>query len=104
MTAEIIVRRPKNKYNDFFRRYQIYINDKLYFDLKRGEEGRATLPEGFYEMIAKIDWCGSKTLKFTAENGGMYEFICQNNVPPFRINEYITSRQDEYLLLEMLNN
>lgn len=65
--AKIIIQRT-NEYNNRWRDYQIYIDNKKVGTIKNGGSIEFEIEEGKHIIEAKIDWCGSPKITVEIKN------------------------------------
>ena len=51
------------------RSFELYLNGIKIADIKDRQTLSFEIPEGKYQLMAKIDWCGSQPLNFEVEEG-----------------------------------
>jgi hypothetical protein len=61
--ARIVIVRA-NEYMNRFRSIGLYLNGEHLSDIDNSETLEYEIPAGEYDLVAKIDWCGSQTIKF----------------------------------------
>lgn len=65
---------------DILRAYRIILDGQNIGHIKDGETKQFTVSEGQHQLALKIDWCGSKTIQFTATAGDKLEFHAKSNL------------------------
>lgn len=91
-----------SSYADFIRSYHVVLDGKTIGKIKQGQEVFYEIPHGTHEIQLKMDWVGSKTIKFV-KNENIIEFACGNNVRGKDPLLYITFKRDQYLWLERVD-
>ncbi len=64
----IIISR-KSRYQDKFRAYKVFVDNKEYCEIKDGEVKQIELKDGIHKIYCKIDWCQSETIIVETSNG-----------------------------------
>ncbi len=72
-------------YADYVRSYSIVLDGKAIGQLKNGETRDFQIPSGNHDIRVKIDWAGSKTLKFVADDAGTTAFRVSSNLRGWRL-------------------
>ena len=67
MPKLLIIRNSEwaNKYRSF----DLYLNGVKFTEIKDKQVLKFEIPEGNYQLVAKIDWCGSKPISFKMQKG-----------------------------------
>ncbi|GEM_PF-385928 len=102
-TGPLIIRRP-NQYPDRIRRYRVYVDGSLVGTLKAREELALNLPTGEHEIVARIDWCGSNTLRVNIRAEEATEIEVSSNAMKgagFLALYYVTFGHSKYLTLRL---
>lgn len=60
---KLIIKR-NSEWANKMRSFHIYLNGRKLTEIKDKEVKAFDLPQGEYQLIAKIDWCGSQPLDF----------------------------------------
>ena len=61
--ARIVIVRA-NEFMNRFRSIGLYLDGEHLSDIDNDETIEYEIPAGEYQLVAKIDWCGSQTIKF----------------------------------------
>ncbi|QYA26894.1 hypothetical protein G3I01_15780 [Gramella sp. MT6] len=61
--SKLIIKRDSEWANKM-RSFDLYLNGRKFAEIKDRQLLTYTIPEGKYQLIAKIDWCGSKPMNF----------------------------------------
>ena len=88
---------------DFIRSYSIVVDNKKIGKVNNGASNSFTIAPGNHTIEMKIDWCGSKTLQFSATDGETVSFRVVSNLRGLRIflaPWYVLFAHKSYLLLE----
>jgi hypothetical protein len=64
----------KNEWINRFRNYRIYLDGQKIGTISNNETREFEVPSGQHTLTAKIDWCGSKTHSFSANEVERKEF------------------------------
>lgn len=90
-------------YADYLRAYQVLVDGRTIGELATGETREFAVAPGAHRISLKLDWCGSKTLAFTAVEGQPLAFLAKSNLGGWRVLLnlwYVVVARDEYLLIE----
>jgi hypothetical protein len=93
-------------YVDNLRAYHILLDGKKIGKLKNGETREFTVDPGSHSIKAKIDWCSSQTLDFTATDGEPLVFHVKSNLRGMRLSLIfwkVLFAPDSYLHLERIS-
>jgi hypothetical protein len=72
-------------YADLVRFYEIVLDGKRVGKIWDGDTTELTLSPGQHSLSMRIDWCGSKTIPFTVEEGSSILFEVKNSCRGVRI-------------------
>src|SRR5689334_11901250 len=72
-------------YADRRRNYTVLVDGQAAGTLGDGETQRLTTTAGEHEVTVRIDWCGSKPLRFTVREGETAAFRVESNLRGWRI-------------------
>jgi len=78
MTNLIVVR--DSGYADRLRAYRILLDGIVIGTIKNGETKTFPIVPGSHSLSLKIDWCGSKPVKFAAADGTSVAFDARSNL------------------------
>jgi hypothetical protein len=89
-------------YTDCLRAYRVIIDGKTAGKIGDGEIMEFPITCGQHQLALKMDWCGSKTIRFTvADNEDVFTFDAKSNVPnPMAVYWYALFAWNSYLLIE----
>ena len=89
---------------DILRAYRIILDGQNIGHIKDGETKEFTVSEGRHQLALKIDWCGSRTIQFTATARDKLEFHAKSNLTGknwlYRGWWYMLFDRHSYLLIE----
>lgn len=86
-------------YTDSLRAYQILLDQKVIGKIRSGEEAVFDIEHGHHELRLEIDWKGSDTIAFEANNDAI-EFECSSGV---KFMDFLFPKpQDPWILLRRL--
>lgn len=88
-----------SQFIDAFRRYKIFVNDKLVGTIARGQSVDFKVPAGSAVIEAKLDWAKGKPLVVEASPGKVTTVEVVNEWPPYLALWAITFGRDSYLVL-----
>lgn len=71
------VHRETSHWRDRNRSYDVIFDDVKVGDLRNGADFDLPVSPGAHTLRIKIDWTGSRTLKFAVESAQTAEFICR---------------------------
>ncbi len=89
-------------YTDAIRDYTILLDGKQVASLKSGATASVDVAAGEHSITAKIDWCGSQTLRFSIREDESASFAVASNLRGLRMFLaiwYIIADRDNYLSL-----
>jgi hypothetical protein len=92
-------------YADHFRAYSIVVDGKKIGKVRNGETKEFTIEPGSHSIRAKIDWCGSHTLDFTATEDEPLFFHVKSNLRGTDFSKifwYVIFHTNEYLNIEQV--
>ena len=104
--AQLIISRDSG-YADRLRTYAILLDGKKIGNIGNGETQTFSIAQGKHVISAKIDWCGSSTLDFTATEGASPSFRVGSNMRGIRILFslwYVLIERNKYLRIEQTSN
>jgi hypothetical protein len=90
-------------YADVVRAYSVLLDGKKIGEIRNGETKKFSIEPGAHTMSFKIDWCGSKTLDFTAVEDQPLAFRAESNLRGWRLllaGWYAIVDRTSYLLIE----
>ena len=93
-------------YADRLRKYAIVLDGQKVGELSDGETSRIPVSPGPHELAVRIDWCGSKPLRFTVGENETATFRVESNLRGGRILAgiwYVAFARDSYLKLVQLD-
>jgi len=67
-------------YADRLRAYKVIVDGKTAGEIRNGETKEFPISSGQHELSLKIDWCGSKTIRFTVADGDVLTFDAKSNL------------------------
>ena len=67
-------------YADHLRAYKVVVDCKTVGRVKDGETKEFSISPGPHDVSLKIDWCGSKTIHFTAAEGDVLTFDAMSSL------------------------
>jgi hypothetical protein len=67
-------------YADRLRAYKVIVDGKTAGEIRNGETKEFPISSGQHELSLKIDWCGSKTIRFTVADGDVLRFDAKSNL------------------------
>ena len=65
---KLIIKR-NSEWANKMRSFDLYLNGRKFTQIKDRQVLSYNIPEGKYQLIAKIDWCGSKPVNFELGKG-----------------------------------
>lgn len=65
---KLLIRR-NSEWANKMRSFDLYLNGRKFAEIKDRQVLSYTLPEGKYQLVARIDWCGSKPIDFEIKEG-----------------------------------
>ena len=90
-------------YADRLRAYAIFLDDVKIGEIRNGETKEFSVDPGRHCISAKIDWCRTPNLDFTAEEGDSLSFLVGSNLRGFRLFWaiwYVFVARSKYLRIE----
>ena len=90
-------------YADRMRAYQVLLDGKNIGGIRNGETKDFPVSEGEHLLSLKIDWCGSKTIKFFVADGDTTTFYAKSNLRGAKVFSalwYVLFDRHSYLLIE----
>jgi len=90
-------------YADYVRSYSVLLDDKEIGQIKNGETKNFQIASGKHSLRMKLDWAGSKSLDFVADDSNMAAFRVSSNLRGGRLLLalwYAIFDTSSYLLLE----
>ena len=104
--ADAIVRITRSSsYADRLRAYRILIDDREAGRVKAGQSVEISVSPRSHSVVAKVDWCGSNTIKFDVGAGQSACFECASNLQGPRILLaliYVVFMKNRYLTLTQI--
>ena len=101
--AVLTIVRPSGSV-DILRGYKVILDGQPVGQIKDGETKQFTVSAGPHQLALNIDWCGSKTIQFTANEGDNLNFHARSNLSGknwfYRGLWYMLFQRDSYLLIE----
>jgi hypothetical protein len=76
-TGIVSVRRLPAPYRDRLRAYDVVIDEAVVGAVRDGDEIRCSIPAGDHVIRVKIDWSGSRPLRFSLPAGQSVSFECE---------------------------
>jgi hypothetical protein len=67
-------------YADRLRAYKVVVDGNTAGEIRNGETKEFPVSSGQHDLSLKIDWCGSKTIRFTIADGEMLTFDAKSNL------------------------
>lgn len=104
--ASFITLSRDSGYADRIRAYRVLIDGTEVGTIDNGESKTFSVEPGPHEMVLKIDWCGSNTVKFDLPVSRSIGFECGSNlrgVGIFLSFYYVLFARDQYLWLSPSN-
>ena len=89
-------------YADLVRFYEIVLDGKRVGKLWNGDTTELTVAPGRHSLLIRIDWCGSKTIQFTVDEGSSILFEVKNTCRGLRLALalwYVLFAKNSYLRL-----
>lgn len=65
---KLIIRR-NSEWANKMRSFELYLNGRKFANIKDKQVLSFEIPEGKYQLLARIDWCGSKPLNIEIAEG-----------------------------------
>jgi hypothetical protein len=90
-------------YVDRLRAYQVVLDGQKIAGIRDGETKEIPVSAGEHLLSLKIDWCGSKTIKFLVADGDTATFYAKSNLggaKVFLALWYVFFDRHSYLLIE----
>ncbi|MGH8498657.1 MAG: hypothetical protein ACRERV_07620 [Methylococcales bacterium] len=72
-------------YADLMRAYAVMIDGKKIGELENGKSKEFPISAGDHTITARIDWCGSETLRFHAKDGDSLSFTISSSLRGIKI-------------------
>jgi hypothetical protein len=94
-------------YADALRAYQVVLDGEKLGTLKAGETKQFLVSVGPHDLLMKIDWCGSNTVRFNIVEGDDLSFYAKSNLRGFKFLFavwYTFFARNSYILLEKSSN
>ena len=92
-------------YADRFRRYRILVDGVDRAQISAGQTIEIPVTAGEHSVVAKIDWCGSPTMKLTVDSDSVVSLECASNLQGMRVflvSFYVLFYRNHYLALTQL--
>lgn len=89
-------------YPDRIRAYRIVIDGMEVARINAGQSVDIPVAAGMHSVVARVDWCGSPTLRFNIGDGETIHLECASNLKGLRIFLaiiYVVFLRDQYLTL-----
>lgn len=89
-------------YADAVRPYTILVDDKEVASLKRDAAATVDIAAGEHSIVARIDWCGSQTLRFSIREDEDASFAVASSLRGWRLMLaawYAIADRENYLRL-----
>ena len=67
-------------YADRLRAYKVIVDGNTAGEIRNGETKEFPISSGQHDLALKIDWCGSKTIRFTITDGEVLTFDAKSNL------------------------
>ena len=61
---------------NYLRKYKVILDNSVIGEIASGETKHFNISKGEHELSVKIDWCKSKPLLFSHEEGGNTKILC----------------------------
>jgi len=93
----------ESAYTDRLRAYKVIIDGVASGAIKNGETKEFPIAAGQHEVSLKIDWCGSRAVRFAAAEGDVLTFDARSNLTGLKILAalwYVCFKRNSYLLIE----
>lgn len=65
---KLVIKR-NSEWANKMRSFELYLNGRKFADIKDKQVVSFEIPEGKYQLLARIDWCGSKPLNIEIAEG-----------------------------------
>ena len=88
---------------DRLRQYEIIVDGRKIGDIRNGETRKFPIEAGQHTIVAKIDWCKTPALEFTATVGESPSFLVRSNLRGPKIILaiwYALAARSKYLRIE----
>ena len=90
-------------YADRIRAYRIFVDGTEVARLNAGQSVDVSVSAGSHSVVAKVDWCSSRTLSLNIRDAETVHLECESNLKGLRIFLafiYALFLRDQYLTLE----
>ena len=77
--ATLIITRDSG-YADLARAYAVMLDGRQIGELRNAESKEFSVAPGDHTISAKVDWCGSKPLRFHIKENGILSFNIRSNL------------------------
>ncbi len=67
-------------YADRLRAYEVIVDGNTAGEIRNGGTKKFPISSGQHDLLLKIDWCGSKTIRFTTGDGEVRTFDAKSNL------------------------
>jgi hypothetical protein len=67
-------------YADALRAYKVIVDGNTSGEIRDGETKKFPVSSGQHDLSLKIDWCGSRTIRFTIADGEVRTFDAKSNL------------------------
>lgn len=65
-------------FGDFLRAYVVVIDGEKIGKIRRGQTKEFPISSGPHELALRIDWCGSRTIRFSIDEAEMLTFFAKS--------------------------
>jgi hypothetical protein len=90
----------EKQYADYFRAYEIFVNDEKAGEIRAGASIILPLENGMSRIFLKIDWCRSNEVELILRDAETADLFCGNNTKVIFALYYILFAPNEYLWLK----
>jgi hypothetical protein len=101
--ALLTIRRDRG-YADKMREYQVWLDGIEVGQIREHDELRLEIPSGSHVLVARIDWCGSRPLRFEVGSADSVVLV-RSALRSWRValgTLYILLNRNGYLKLELV--
>ena len=68
----------ESEFRDFLRAYVVVIDGEKVGKIRRGQTKEFPISSGQHELVLRIDWCGSRTIRFSVNDGDELSFFAKS--------------------------
>jgi hypothetical protein len=98
-TATVVISRKRGGRRDRGRSYVVMVDGVPVAKIKHGQRVELPVPGGPHELLLKISWCTSRSIRFDAQPADVVEFFCEPGGPASTALPDVLGDPDRYIRL-----